>query len=267
MADKTKWNIENTNFDHYFAHQSGQMVEAQRLTLPKVLYFKLFNRGGEVDTTSTSKLSFLAKLFILIKALRKRVIIMIEDENGMDEEQYFEYKRLFSKSKYDISSAEGLITDSVFVLGNKELFDTYHKLNSLSVSSFYNYAIKLKNKTNIKSSQSEYLSQVNHVVKTISFYEANRKNITMQKGIVFCEWLVLIYLFHRDKPVLGSDMYKKHYRYGYNSSAKEIKLAFGSLQLRGYITKIGQTRGAKMEITALGRDAVIGILNDYVLNA
>lgn len=265
MADKTKWDISNENFDHFFAHQSGQMSEQQRFLLPKELYFKLFKRGGSVDTTGSCKLSFLAKLFILIKALRKRVIIMVEDESGMDEEQYFEYKKLLSKHKYEITSADGLITDAVFVTANKELMDTYSRLNRLSVSPAYNYAIKAKNPHRLPSKQAEYNNQIAYIAKLLSYYESNRKKITMQMGIAFCEWLVLIHIFHGGS-VVSSSIYKEHYRYGYNSSAKQIKLAFGSLQQRGYIVKIGSTRGAKIEITALGRDKVCDIMQKFVVN-
>lgn len=265
MADKTRWNIENENFDYFFAKEAALMSEKQRFLLPKELYFKLFKRGGSVDTTSNYKLSFLSKLFILIKALRKRVVILIEDENGMDEEKYFEYKNLLKKHRYEISSAEGLITDSVFVLANNDVMDTYSHLNKLSVSPAYNYLIKAKNSLRLKSKQSNYLTEVNYISKILSYYESNRKRITMQMGIDFCEWLVLIHIFHGGQ-VLGSSIYKQHYKYGYNSSAKGIKKAFSSLQLRGYIVKIGETRGAKIEITATGREKVCEIMEKYVLS-
>ncbi len=65
MADKTRFDIDNENFAYFFAKEAALMTEKQRFLLPKELYFKLFKRGGAVDTDSTYKLSFLAKLFIL----------------------------------------------------------------------------------------------------------------------------------------------------------------------------------------------------------
>lgn len=265
MADKTRFDIENENFSYFFAHQTALMNEKQRFLLPKELYFKLFKRGGAVDTDSNYKLSFLAKLFILIKALRKRVYILIEDENGMDEEKFFEYREMLKKHKYEVTSADGLITDSVFVLANKEVMDTYSHLNKLSVSPAYNYLIKGKNSIRLKSKQTDYITQVNYIAKVLSYYESNRKRITMQMEIDFCEWLVLIHIFHGG-TIVSSSIYKEHYKYGYNSSAKKIKMAFSSLQSRGYAIKIGDTRGAKIEITALGREKVCEIMDKFVVN-
>ena len=264
MADKTRWNLENENFDHFFHKESTLMTEKQREILPKELYFKLFNRGGKVDTTSTSKLSFLAKLFILIKSCRKRVVILIEDENGMDEEEYFKYKELLKGRKATQSGAAELIEDAVFVTGNKELIDTFHSLNSLSVSPAYNYLISAKN-PKLKNKTADYINAVTYVTRFLTHYESNRKKLTMLTGINFPEWLVLIALFH-GKEVKGSELYKATYRYGFNSSATKIKVAFGTLQVRGYIQKHGNNSGAKMQITALGKDKVIELMNKFVIN-
>jgi hypothetical protein len=265
MADKTRWNVENENFDYFFQKESSLMTEKQREVLPKELYFKLFNRGGKVDTTSTNKISFLAKLFILIKALRKRVIILIEDENeGMDKEQYFKYRELLKSRKYNTTSSEGLITDAVFVLGNTELMDTFHRLNSLSVSNAYNYLVSSK-QVKLKNKTADYITHLIYITKFLTFYESNRKRISMLTGINFPEWLVLIALFNGGE-MQGSQLYKSTYRYGFNSSATKIKQAFGTLQTRNYIQKHGRDRGAKMQITALGRSKVIEILEKFVLN-
>lgn len=265
MADKTKWDVDNENFNHFFAKEAALMTEKQRFLLPKELYFKLFKRGGAVDTDSNYKLSFLAKIFILIKALRKRVTILIEDENGMNEEQFFAYRKQLAKCEYKVSSAEGLITDSIFVLANKDVMDTFSRLNNLSVSPAYNYLIKSKNSLRLKSKQSDYITEVNYIAKVISYYESNRKRITMQMGIDFSEWLVLIHIFHGG-AVISSSIYKSWYKYSYNSSSTKIKKAFGTLQIRGYIQKIGTSKGAKIEITALGRDKVCEIMDKFVVN-
>lgn len=265
MADKTKWDIDNENFNYFFAQESALMSEKQRFSLPKELYFKLFKRGGAVDTNSTYKLSFLAKLFILIKALRKRVFILIEDENGMDEEAYFKYREMLHKHKYTTTSADGLITDSTFVLANKDVMDTYSLLNRLSVSNAYNYLIKAKNPLKIRSKTGEHLTNIVYVSRMLSYYESNRKRITMQMGIEFSEWLVLIHIFHGGF-VKSSDIYKSWYKYSYNSSSTKIKKAFSTLQMRGYVVKIGERSNAKLEITALGRDKVCEIMDKFVVN-
>lgn len=264
MPDKTKWDIDNENFNHFFHKLSALMTEKQREVLPKDLYFKLFKRGGDYDIKSTNKLSFLAKLFILIKALRKRVIIIVEDENGMDSEQYFNYMELVRKRKYDVSSAERLIEDTIFVTGNKELVDTFHGINGLSVSPAYNYIVASKQKIP-PNKITEFIKKTEYICSHLVHYEANRKRIAMLTGLNFSEWMVLINLFHGNE-VVSSSIYKITYKHSFNSSATKLKLAVSSLQKRGYIQKYGAMSNARVQITALGKDKTVEILKNYVLN-
>src|ERR1700721_1505482 len=118
---KLKYDISNNNFDHFFFKDASLMNERQKELLPKGLLFKVFKKGHKVNSTSTCKLSFLEKIYVLIKALNKRVIILVEDVNGMDEEQYFEYKKLTKKRQFNEENTEGIIESSVFLLANKEL--------------------------------------------------------------------------------------------------------------------------------------------------
>lgn len=264
MPDKSKWDVDCENFNFFFHKLSALMTEAQREVLPKDLYFKIFKRGGAYDTTSTNKLSFLAKCFILIKALRKRMVIMIEDDNeGMDEKTYFEYKELLSKRKYSTSNAGELIEDSVFVLGNRELFDTYSKLNDLSCSPAYNYLIKAKNP--VPNKTTEHRAYMDYVAKFLVNYEANRKRIHMNSGLGITEWLTLLTMYHGNE-VSGSVIYKNIYKHSFNSSATKIKVAFGTLEASGYIEKFGKSKGMKMRITPLGRNKCTEIMNKYVIN-
>lgn len=264
MPDKAKWDISNENFDHFFHKLSAVMTEPQREILPKDLYFKLFKRGGEYNTKDTTKLLFLAKAYILIKSLKKRMVIMFEDEKeGMDEEQYFKYKKLLSKRKFSISAASDLVEDAVFVLGNKELMDTYSSLNDLSVSPAYNYLIKGKNPSPGKVEQRN--KEMNYIINFLVRYESSRKKIAMNSGINFNEFLVLMALYHGEE-MQGSRIYKEIYKHSFNSSANKKKLAFRTLEMSGYIEKFGKTNNMKLRITPLGRDKVINLLNIYVLS-
>lgn len=264
MPDKTKWNISNDNFDHYFHRLSALMTEKQRELLPKDLYFKLFKRGGAYDTTSTNKLLFLAKSFILLKALRKRMIIMFEDDaEGMDEEEYFKYKKLLSKRQFSSHSAENIIEDAIFVLGNKELFDTHSKLNELSCSPAYNYLTKAKNP--IPNKVTESRQHQDYVARFLVNYESNRKRIHMNSGLGITEWLTLLTMYHGN-DVLGSIIYKTTYKHSFNSSSTKIKVAFGTLEAKGYIEKFGKSRGMKMRITPLGREKCTEIMTRYIIN-
>lgn len=253
MNPKTRIDISNDNFDHFFAKESALLTEKQRELLPRDFYFKLFKRGGTFDTTSTSKLSFLSKIFILIKALRKRVIILVEDEKGMDEEEYFKYKKLIKSRDYSVSRSEDLIEDAIFVLANKEIIDTYSYLNLISVSPAYSYLVKAKNVP--KNRVAEYKKQMEYVCKFITNYESNRKRIHMNSGLNISEWMVLIALYH-GKEVVSSTLYNEIYKYTFNSSKTKIKVAFGTLQQKNYIQKTGQSKGSKIRITAFGIDKI-----------
>lgn len=262
--DKTKWDVSNENFNFFFHKLSALMTEAQREALPKDLYFKLFKRGGAYDTTSTNKLSFLAKCYILIKALRKRLVIMIEDDKeGMDEQEYFEYKKLLAKRQYTVSGASDLIEDSVFVLANKELFETFSHLNELSCGKAYNYLVKSKNP--IPNKTAEHIEQQDYVARFIVNYESHRKLIHMNSGLNMSEWLVLIALYHGEE-MKGSHIYTNIYKYTFNSSKKKIKWAYGTLENKGYIEKIGRLKWMKLKITPLGRAVTTEILNKRLIN-
>lgn len=264
MPDKTKWDVINENFDHFFHRLSALMTEKQREVLPKDLYFKLFKRGGAYNTESTNKLPFLAKCFILMKSFKKRVLIMIEDDKeGMTEEEYFNYKKLLSKRQYTTYGAEDLVENSVFVLGNKELFDTYSKLNDLSCSPAYNFLIKAKNP--LPNKVEDHKKHMDYVCRFLTNYESNRKRIHMNSGLNMSEWLTLLSMYHGNE-IVGSSIYKIIYKHSFNSSATKVKVAFGTLEAMGYIEKFGKSNGMKMRITPLGKAKISTILNQYVLN-
>lgn len=261
---KLNFDIASDNFDYFFEKEVGLMGENQKELLPKELLYKVFSKGQRVNTKSTRKLSFLSKIFILFKALRKRVIIIVEDDaNGMDEEEFFKWKKLTSKQNYGEDNASQLISQAAFILGNKELCDTFHRLNNLSVSPAYSYLINSKNKDYTKPNQ--WLNAMNYINRFLSNYESNRKKIAMQAGLSMAEWLVLIHIYH-GKEVLSSSLYKEYYKYSYNTSATKLKGSYSNLQTRGFIEKIGVTNGAKIKITALGRDKVNEIMAKFVVN-
>lgn len=256
--------IDNENFSHYFQRECSLMTTTQKELLPKELLYKVFKKGYIFDSKSTSKLNFISKLFILFRALRKRIVIIIEDDkNGMDSEEYFKYMGLLRKREYNEKNADELKLDSTFVLGNTELVDTFHRLNGLSVSKAYNYLVRSKNKDYTKPT--EWRQQINYVIKFTNHYDAIRKTIAMKSGLNMSEWIVLSYLYDGNESV-GSYIYKEKFRYSYNSSASKIRNAFCTLQNRGMIVKHGEGKGAKLQITSLGSDKVNEICMKYIVN-
>jgi len=261
---KLLFDISSENFDGFFEKEAEGMTEAQKEILPKELLFKLYAKGGRVNAKETAKMSFLSKLFVLFKVFRKKIIIIIEDaNNSMTVEEFFEWKKETDKQVYSQDSANKLISNTHFVLGNKELCDTFHRLNGLSASPMYSYLIGAKNKD--YTQPQKWLDAMDYICRNLSHYEANRKKIAMQQGLSMAEWLVLIHLYSGNL-VKGSTIYKSHYKYTYNTSSRRIKGAFSVLQSKGFIEKVGVTSDAKIRITALGKDKTNEILKKLVLN-
>lgn len=259
-----KFDIDSENFSYYFWEHASQMSERQKELLPKELLYRIFIKGHKVNTKSSSKLTFLSKLFVLIRSLNKRFTIMIEDdEKGMTEKEYFEYKEKTKNRNYTSDSANNLIMEGNFVLANSELFDAFHRLNCLSNSPAYKYIQKVKNKHSI--SKDEFKKNMKYLVSWLNDYESKRKKIMMESGITMAEWITLTYLYDGEEKN-GSILYLQKFKYSYNTSATKIKLSFGSLQQKGFITKYGTGKGTKLQITPLGTDKMNRILEKYVVN-
>ena len=258
-----RFDIDSQNFTQYCATQLAGITTKQREDLPKEIMYKVFRKGGKENAGNPVKLSFLAKIFILVKALRKRLVILVEHVNGMDEEQYFAYKKMLPKNNLTVESANECIINAHFVLVNKEIIDTYSFLNEINSSKHYTYLTRQKNMGKVRSAQ--WVTEMNYINRFISYYESNRKRIAQNTGIDFSEWMVLIYLYDGEWRH-SSPIYKEWYKYSFNSSATKLKTAFSSLRSRGYIDKMGGTVGTKLRITTLGKNKVNEIMKKYVLN-
>jgi hypothetical protein len=261
---KTVFNIDCENFDFFFSNQVEEIHPKAKEGLPKDILFKLFRKGGAFNSTSTSKLGILAKLFILWKCLNKRIWIVVEDERkGLNVAQFDELHKAFKQRDYSVPHAEGLAASATFILASKELSETFHYLNRLSVSPAYNFISKAKNK--IPNKTAEWNEQIKYITRFLAHYESLKKVWVSGAAVSIPEWLVLIALFN-GKEICGSVLYHETYKRAYQSSPGKIKLAFGTLQHKGYIEKTGIGKGATLRITALGKSAVCDILDKYALN-
>jgi len=256
------FDISTDNFEFYFENQLRDITDAQKELIPPDLLHKALLRGGGVDEKSTRKMPFLAKLFLLFKVFKKRCIIIIEDEEkGLTEDQFLALKKKTIKHDFGEKNAGRLITHSMFVLGNKDLCDTYHRLSLLSASPAYNYLVAAKNKDYTKPGQ--WLAAINYVNRFLSHYEANRKRISLHTGLNMPEWLILIHLYNGNL-IPSSSIYKEWYKHSFNASSTKFKSSFGTLQALRYIEKVGATKSAKIRITALGKDKVNEILKKHI---
>ncbi len=260
---KLKFDISCPNFDSYFSKSIESIGDQERASLPKELAFKLWRKGGIVDATSSNKLGFLAKVFVLWKVLKKRWVIIFEDEAGMNEEQYFQFKANLKKREYGMVPSEDLVSTGSFVLGSKELFETFSRLNFLSVGPAYSFLVKTKNTEVSKSI--EYTQQMTYLFRMLSWYESKKKRWVMDTGLSMPEYLVLIFIYERG-DVVSSQIHKEIYKYAYNSSSTQIKLAFGTLQRKGMLEKYGVKKGVNIRITALGIDILHRIADKYIIN-
>jgi tRNA splicing endonuclease len=258
----SKFDLQNENFEYYFQSQASLMGEAQRELLPKDIGYKIFKKGHIFDSKSSCKLSFLSKMFVLIRALRKKWILIVEDDvNGMSVEEFFKYKELHEKNLKSKDS-DDIISRGIFVLGCKELVDTFSKINTINLSPTYNYLIKSKNKLSVPKDQ--WIIASNYMSRFLVNYEANRKTIALRTKLNMPEFQVMIRLYAGEE-VLSNTIWKDLYKYSFNSSKTKIKLAFGSLQNKGYIVKSGSTVATKLKITALGKDVLNEIFEKYIV--
>lgn len=261
---KTTFDISCQNLDNFFANQIPNLTPEAKDGLPRDVIFKLFRKGGDFNSTSTSKLGFITKLYILCRSLRKRWYIVIEDEeNGLRLDQYKDIPRLIRERDYGTDKAEDLVAKGGLILGSKELVDAYAYLNRLSMSPAYNYLTGVKNMPKNPVTEADKKDQ--YVIKFLLKWEGAKKDIVSKTGLSMPEIYVLLALYGGDETP-GVMLYTELFKRAYQSSPGKIKLAFSSLQQRGYIVKYGVIKGARLQITGLGKDVIRGILDKFLLN-
>lgn len=262
--NKTKTDISAENFDLFFSREFENISPQAKDGLPKDLSFKLFRKGGEFNSKSTSKLGFIEKLFVLWKCLNKRWWIVIEDEHkGISADQFVALKNAPKIRDYTIEQSEELIASGTFILASNELCNTFSYLNHLGASGAYNYLIKAKNSP--KNKVTEAQKEKSWVANFLANYDGQKKNIVANTGLTIPEFYVLLCLYDGSE-VASSSIYKEKFKRAYQSTPSKIKLAFGTLQHRGYITKYGVVKGVKLKITPLGKDVLNGIFDKYIFN-
>lgn len=264
MAD-ILYDIQSDNFELYFDKQLDAITPKNREFMPKSLAHKLYSVEGK-RRRNGGRIPFATKLWILWRLLKKRIWIVVEDQDGgIGIEDFVKLRE--AKKLHNHEIVDDLMENATFVTGDKDLCYAMQAIHGASASPHYNYINRTRNRKDIVKScnTEEAKKQLKFICKFLQNYEAIRKDITVKCGLAFCEWLVLIHLYHIGKETTGSTIYREIYRRGYNSSENKIRNAFITLQQNGFIRKIGLTRGAKFEITALGIDAVHRVMNKLVL--
>lgn len=252
--EKTRFGIECENFDLFFDQQATSISQPAKESLPKDVLFKLRKK----------RLPFFGKLYLLWRHLKKRVYVVVEDEeNGLTVEQFLELRKAIKARDLGVPKAEGFISTGTFITASKELSDTFDYLNRLSTSPAYNYLLRSKNKT--KSKVADRKAQLAYICRFISNYEASKKTIVAQTRLSIPEWYVLLF-FYSGAETSGAYLYKEYYKSAYQSKSTRIKEALGTLQMNGYLRKTGNTSNAVFSITPIGIDLVNSILSKYIVN-
>jgi len=253
-----EYDLQNENFDLYVANTLSDMTEYERNLLPTKLMLKICTKTGIFNAKKANKMSFFEKIYALWKAKGRRFYIVIEDEeNGLSHQEFQELRENIAKTKKTQKKMddpfEKAKIENFFLLGSKELCDTFSYMNKINCSPFFNYLLKIKNSPTSKIAQ--YKQEMNYIMRFVCQYEAQKKKLHSQLKITMSEMLVLLYLYE-GQPMVSSTIHNSVFKYCYQSSATKIKLAFSSLQQRGLIVKTGKFSNSKLAITELGKEKI-----------
>lgn len=260
---RTRVDISNENFDHFFVSEAKKLTEQDKAKVPFDILFRIFKRTGEFrDLNQTT---FLEKLIVLLSAYRKKIFFIIGDPSGLSPEEFLEFNKKGKKATFDKSPVSGwLIKDVNFCLASPDLVKTMELLNSASVGSLYNYLIKEKNSP-IVNNVKEWEKQTKYVFRQLYHYEAIKKRMLLNYSMGVPEWFVLMYVAVNEETV-SSIMHKEVFKNTFNSSVRKIKQAFGTLQGKGLVEKIGNKKTTKLRITPLGISTLQKMMKTYIVN-
>lgn len=257
-----KLDISSENFDLFFLNQLEQMAPSTKEEIPHDLFIKVFNGHGAVSSDKLAKLSFLARLYYLWKMDFNFFLVVEGKEGGVDHEGFIKLKEFIKKRDYGVERTGEMKCE--FVIGSKELCDSYEYLNRLSVSPSFNFLMRANRKKLKPNKTTEHRQQMNFIVRFLAHWEAGKRRWSSDSGVTIPELLVLLYCYHGNE-VVGSEMYKRFYKGAYQASSISVRRSFISLQAKGLLKRTGFKGSAKMSITALGVEKVNSLINDYVL--
>jgi hypothetical protein len=260
-----KVDLNSENFDLYFYHQLEKMTPAGKEKLPKDVTAILWKKDGRVNKQGFKKFNFMHRLYILWLAGNKQsVTVVLDDVGGFSPEQFCEYKKALNKKDWGVDAASRFTSgDPNFVLGNKELFESFSYLNYLFNSQAYNYLNKLKRP--IANRMVEANEKMVDFIRMLRTWEGNKKRWVAEMNISVPEVYILICLYGEGE-VAGSTIYKDTFSRAFQSSPHKIKVSFGVLQNKGLIERLGVRKYAKFRITPLGMETLNRILLKYSLN-
>jgi hypothetical protein len=248
---KPSSDIQSDNMDLYFAREVMAMTETQRREIPSNMLFKIFDQRGQFKHAGASKLSFVDKLMILQRGLRKSVFIVIEDEFGESVQEFLQLRKELRTRKFNPEQIEHM--NGTFVPGGYELINTLALMSDVSRSPMYNYLNKIKNIP--RNRVDEWVDQMVYITKFIVRFEGNKKKWMAETGLNIQEFLILISLYDGE-TVPSVNMVRETYKNSLYMGSTRMKSAFGTLQTKKLVVKYGVSKGAKMRITPTGKDII-----------
>lgn len=258
-----KFDIQDENFNAYFEKVCASMSTEQKAELPEQLSNKLFIRRGLFNRKSTKRIGFLGKMFILFTAMRKRVFVIVEDDQGMDIQTFRKYKsNARANNEYTLTEAGQMIMHTAFVLGSPEVMNSIGYLNGISASSAYNYLVGAKNH---KTKVGQISAERDYINRFINCYESNKKKWAKEFGVSMSEFLILTFLYD-GREIQAMYLYNSAFKSAYHGGGSKIRAALCSLKDRGYILRQGEGKDSRTLITIEGKAIVDKILDKYALN-
>jgi|JI10StandDraft_1071094.scaffolds.fasta_scaffold05061_19 hypothetical protein len=260
------FDIQNDNFELFFEKQLEGITEAGKQALPTNLIGKLFYVTDQktINRNQIRRIPFLGKLWILYRSLKKRIWIVVEnEETGLSMEDFVALREAMKKRDFGQKKAEGMMTNATFVTGSKELGEYLDYMNYLSASPVYRYLNGYRNFK--KTNPAEYKDQMDFIVRMMRHYEGNKTRWMEEKGLTLPEYYVLLYLYDKEF-VKGTEMYKNTFRRANSSSPYSIRAAWSTLSSKGLIIKSGSRKGMKLRISPMGVELINYILHNYAIN-
>lgn len=261
-SNRTRFDIDCMNFDLFAAEQVKGFSTQVKAALPADIRFHLYGVDGKLKESKLAKISFIAKLWMLVRFLRKRVWIVVEDENGLDHEAFLKLQEAVKAKEKVADVIEEFTTPMTFVTANRELGDTFDFLNKISVSPNYTYMMGGRHR--IPNGTEAWKGQMVGVVKFLITYESNKKK-WVAEGLSVSEWYCLL-SYYDGTEANGTHVYRGRFRSAFQSSIVKVKMALSTLQTKGFLVKSGSLKYATYRITPAGTEIVNRILDKYAFN-
>ena len=256
--------LNSENFDHYFLKQVADMPPATKEVIPGPIAKVLLNSDGRIRKKYVHKLGFLAKLWVLWRCAKKRVWIVVEnEESGLNLEEFVALREAIKQRDFGVQKASDLQLTATFVTGDKELSNTFDYLARVSNSPAYNYLIKEKNFKPVPSNMAEHDKRMRYLIRVIRDYEANKKRWMQSKGLSTSAFMALLYYYDREE--CSANSLAKEVGRGSTLSSRTIANSVPSLRALGYVERVGPHKNSKNRITPMGISVINYIINNYVI--